>query len=79
MLNNTNISDTLDNLLELLETSPAVFHKTYRSLPYDTYSEIERLSLNCQKSEKQKEVVKKAKLVAEAFHKKFNSKENGKK
>jgi hypothetical protein len=79
MLNDDTLLDVLDNLVDLIEKDPALFHKTYRSLPYETFSEIERLSLNCQKADKQKDVVKKAKIVADAFHKKFNTKGNGRK
>ena len=78
MLSDDNLVSTLDDLISLIKTDIGLFYKTYRSLPYPIYSEIERLSLSCQKVQKQKETIVKSKIVANTFHKKFNSKANGK-
>ena len=78
MLSDDNLVSILDDLIGLIETDIVLFYKTYRSLPYPIYSEIERLSLSCQKVQKQKKTIVKSKIVANTFHKKFNNKTNGK-
>lgn len=68
MTDNDNlIEETLDELLLLIEENKTIFYKSYKSLPFEIYSEIERLSVS--KSSLYKDLCTKAKDVAETFHK----------
>lgn len=61
------IEKTLDNLVSLLDNNDPLFYKEYKSLPFNLYKEIEKLSVS--KSVIYKEICRKSKLVADSFHK----------
>jgi hypothetical protein len=68
MIDNSEIiKETLDNLIDLKEKDPTLFFQAYKSLPFNIYSEIERLSVS--KSSLYKDLCKKARDVANSFHK----------
>jgi hypothetical protein len=79
LIEEKHIVDLLDDLIPMIESDYALFVKTYRALPFDIYSEIERLSQTCQKPNKQKEINQKAKEVANAFHRHYTGKKDGRK
>jgi hypothetical protein len=66
-INDTTIEETLDELLIMMEDNIDIFYKSYKSIPFELYSEIERLSVS--KSSLQEELCNKARKVAETFHK----------
>jgi len=68
-MNNEEIEGTLDNLIELHNTDYKLYCKTYKTLPFSLYCEIERLSVS--KSTLYKELCEKASFVAENFHRKI--------
>ena len=61
------IEETLDNLIDLMEEDHVIFFKSYKSLPLDIYTEIERLSVS--KSTLYRDLCIKARKVADNFHK----------
>jgi hypothetical protein len=61
------IERTLDYLIELLNAENPLFYKEYKTLPFNLYKEIERLSVS--KSVIYNDVCSKSKLVADSFHK----------
>ncbi len=69
-IDNIQIEKTLDDLIVLIGEDIKLFHKTYKTLPIELYSEIERLSMS--KSSVFLSLCNKAKLVAETFHKNIN-------
>lgn len=66
MIDSNIIEETLNELLLLYKEDKKLFCKTYRSIPLEIYSEIERLSVS--KSTLFKGVCVKAKNVADNFH-----------
>lgn len=66
MITNNLVEETLDELILSLEKDSPTFFKSYRSLPFALYVEIERLSVS--KSALFKSLCEKARLVAESFH-----------
>ena len=67
MINETLVKETLDNLLLIYEKDVKLFSKSYKSLPFSLYEEIERLSIS--KSTLYIDLCKKARSVANKFHK----------
>lgn len=67
MINNNLVEETLDELIINLEQDAPTFFKSYKSLPFALYVEIERLSVS--KSALFKDLCEKARLVADSFHK----------
>ena len=67
MIDSDLIKETLDDLLKIKEEDFNLFYNSYKSLPLTLYSEIERLSVS--KSTLFMDLCKKAKLVADSFHK----------
>lgn len=61
------IKESLNSLIKLQETDKVLFSKTYRSLPFELYKEIERLSVS--KSIVFSELCDKSKFVSDSFHK----------
>ena len=61
------VKETLDSLIELQKTDPNLFYNTYRSLPFELYKEIERLSVS--KSIINRELCDKSKFISNSFHK----------
>lgn len=67
MIDSNLAEETLNELLILYEKDKKIFYKSYTSLPIELYKEIERLSVS--KSTLYGELCKKAKTVADNFHK----------
>lgn len=67
MIDNNLVEETLDELILVMEKDKQTFYKSYKALPFDLYSEIERLSVS--KSALYKMLCSKARVVAESFHK----------
>lgn len=67
LIDKTLIENTLDELIQIMETNKQLFYKSYKSLPIEMYAEIERLSVS--KSSLYKDICSKSRLVAETFHK----------
>lgn len=67
MIDSYLVEETLNELLALYKKDPKIFYKSYVSLPIDLYKEIERLSVS--KSTLYGDICKKAKTVADHFHK----------
>lgn len=66
MIDNNLIEQTLDELIILKDKDKTLFYKSYKSLPFELYEEIERLSVS--KSALYKVLCSKARIVAESFH-----------
>ena len=66
MIDSNLVKETLNELLALHEKDERIFYKSYISLPIELYKEIERLSVS--KSTLYGELCKKAKTVADNFH-----------
>ena len=60
------IEETLQSLLQILDYDKGLFYNMYRSLPYELYKEIEKLSVS--KSETYKDLCIMAKKVTTEFH-----------
>ena len=66
MINVELIKNTVKELLLLIDKNEDLFYKSYRSLPYPLYKEIESLSIS--KSLIYKDLCDKAKIITDKFH-----------
>ena len=65
-------TEIMDSLLKLMEEDEKKFFDTYRSLPFNIYKEIEKLSLS--KASTNTELTIKAKIITKKFHAQFKTK-----
>ena len=60
------VQDTLSELVPLIERDEDLFFKTYKSLPFNVYKEIETLSIS--KSSTHRALCEQSRIVTKAFH-----------
>ena len=63
------LNNTINDLILLLGEDYNKFHNIYKSLPFNIYKKIEKMSVT--KSTKNFDLHNKAKKISIAFHKKF--------